>query len=115
MGGAVGGFFTHASMGKLRERVKLREHLHRDFPEGLGDDSGISIQEIARQFRESGLLQGVEGWEDDKVHLLLEEARMSFGNWTPFAEFNVSAVALSVIESNANGRLDICEYIHINY
>ena len=90
MGGAVGGFFTHAPLGKVSQRVKLREHLHRDFPGGLAEDSGMTIQEVAKHFWELGILQGAEDFQDEKVHLMLEEARVSFGNWTPFAEFNVS-------------------------
>jgi uridine nucleosidase len=90
MGGAVGGFFTHAPLGRLSQRIHLREHLHRDFPGGLPEDSGMSIQEVAKHFWELGILQSAESLEEEKVHLMLEEARVSFGNWTPFAEFNVS-------------------------
>jgi uridine nucleosidase len=90
MGGAVGGFFTHAPMGKLSERLQLKKHMHRDFPRRFPDDSEMTIEEVARHFRKLGILEGTEDLEDERVHLLLEQARVSFGNQTEFAEFNVS-------------------------
>jgi len=49
----------------------------------------MSIAEVAAHFRELGLLQNAEDISDDKVQFLLNQARRSFGNWTPFAEFNI--------------------------
>jgi uridine nucleosidase len=89
MGGAVGGFFSHAPLGRMDERLKFRKHLHRDFPGGLPDDSDLTIPQVAKHFRELGILEGTEDIEDEKVHLILEQARSSFGNWSHFAEFNV--------------------------
>lgn len=90
MGGAVGGFFTHAPLGRVKERVNLTKRIYLEFPGGLPDDSGKSIPEVAKHLRELGILQDVDDIEDERIHLLLEEARQSFGNWTPYAEFNVS-------------------------
>jgi len=89
MGGAIGGFFTHAPLGRMSERIELSEHLHREFPGGLPDDSGMSIEEVAKQFRRLGLIKRGDDVEDERVHLLLEQARQSFGNTTAYAEFNV--------------------------
>jgi uridine nucleosidase len=98
MGGAVGGFFTHAPMGELSERLQLKKHLHRDFPGQLPDDSNISIVKVARHFRELGILEGIENLDDERVHLLLEQARVSFGNQSQVAEFNVSGDAEPAME-----------------
>jgi uridine nucleosidase len=89
MGGAIGGFFTHAPLGRLQTRVQLSDQLHREFPSGLPDDSGMSIAEVAKHFRELGILKEADDLEDERVQFLLEEARLSFGNTTPYAEFNV--------------------------
>ena len=89
MGGAIGGFFTHAPLGKLSRRLKYSETLHKDFPGGLPDDSDMTIPEVGRHFKQLGILKGYEDIEDEQIHLLLEQARQSFGNWSPFAEFNV--------------------------
>jgi uridine nucleosidase len=90
MGGAIGGFFTHAPLGRVRDRIQLSERLHKEFPSGLPDDSGMTMTEVVKHFRTLGLLKDAEDATDEGVHLLLEEARQSFGNWTPYAEFNVS-------------------------
>ena len=90
MGGAIGGFFTHAPLGKLRDRIQLSEHLSREFPGGLPDDSGKTISEVAEHFRDQNLLRDADNISDERIHLLLEQARQSFGNHTPYAEFNVS-------------------------
>jgi uridine nucleosidase len=89
MGGAIGGFFTHAPLGRLQNRIQLSDQLHREFPSGLPDDSGMSTAEVAKHFRELGILKDSDDLEDEKVQFLLEEARLSFGNTTPYAEFNV--------------------------
>jgi len=89
MGGAVGGFFTHAPLGRLRDRIHLSERLYREFPGGLPDDSGMTISEVAKHFRALGLLKDADDIDDERIHLLLEEARQSFGNTTPYAEFNI--------------------------
>jgi inosine-uridine preferring nucleoside hydrolase len=89
MGGSVGGFFTHAPLGRLSTRLKLRKNLHRDFPEGLPDDSDLTIPEVAKHFKELGILEGAENIADEQIHLFLEQARLSFGNSSPFSEFNV--------------------------
>jgi hypothetical protein len=89
MGGSIGGFFTHAPLGRLYTRLKLRKNLHRDFPGGLPDDSDLTIPEVAKHFKELGILEGAEDIADEKIHLFLEQARLSFGNSTPYAEFNV--------------------------
>jgi Inosine-uridine preferring nucleoside hydrolase len=107
MGGAVGGFFTHAPMGELSERLQLKKHLHRDFTGRLPDDSNTSIEEVARHFRELGILEGTEDLEDERVHLLLQQARVSFGNQSEFAEFNVSRDGDPAIEC---ARLTLARY-----
>jgi hypothetical protein len=89
MGGSVGGFFTHAPLGRLSTRLKLRKNLHRDFPEGLPDDSDLTIPEVAKHFKELGILEETENMADEQIHLFLEQARLSFGNSSPFSEFNV--------------------------
>ena len=89
MGGAIGGFFTHAPMGRLRERVQLVDYLHKAIPSGFSHESGITIKEVLEIFRKMDLLKDAVDMDDDKMHSLLAEARGSFGNMTPFAEFNV--------------------------
>jgi Inosine-uridine preferring nucleoside hydrolase len=90
MGGAVGGFFSHAPLGRLRERIELVEHVHKVIPSGLHYDSGVTIQEVVRLLRELDLLKHDIDEDEERLHSLLDEARGSFGNWTPYAEFNVS-------------------------
>jgi uridine nucleosidase len=89
MGGAIGGFFSHAPLGRLDNRLQFRKNIHRDFPSGLPDDSGMTIPEVAKHFKELGILKGTEDLEDDKINLILQQARFNFGNSSPFAEFNV--------------------------
>jgi len=89
MGGAIGGFFSHAPLGRLPNRVELSEELHREFPAGLPDDSPLTIKEVAQHFREKGLYRNAHDLDDEKIETLLHEARGSFGNTTPFAEFNI--------------------------
>jgi uridine nucleosidase len=89
MGGAIGGFFSHAPLGRLPDRVELSEELHREFPAGLPDDSPLTIKEVAAYFREKGLFKNVHDLDDSKIEALLHEARGSFGNTTPYAEFNI--------------------------
>jgi hypothetical protein len=105
MGGAIGGFFTHAPLGRVSARIHLSENLHREFPGGLPDDAGMSIGEVAKHFRELGLLKDADDVGDERVRLLLDEARMYFGNSTPFAEFNVGfkLFFLHQAEDNASG------------
>lgn len=91
MGGAVGGFFTHAPMGRMRERLQLSRELNSGFTGTLPDFSGMPIEEVARRLRELGVIGEREGpGGDERALMLLNEARQSFGNWTPYAEFNVS-------------------------
>lgn len=89
MGGAIGGFFSHAPLGRLPDRVDLSEELHREFPAGVPDESPMTIKEVAAHFREKGLFKNAHDLDDDKIEALLQEARGSFGNTTPFAEFNI--------------------------
>lgn len=89
MGGAIGGFFTHAPMGRLRSRVTVSPNIYQSFPSGLPDDSALSLPEVASQFRTLGLLKDADHLDDAVVQLLLNEARQSFGNATPYAEFNI--------------------------
>jgi len=89
MGGAIGGFFTHAPLGRLPERIQLSPLLHKQFPSGLPDDSDMSISQVAVYFRELGLLQDADNISNDKAELLLNQARHNFGNSTPYAEFNI--------------------------
>lgn len=89
MGGAIGGYFSHAPLGRLPNRVELSEVLHREFPAGLPDDSPLTIKEVASHFREKGLFKNIHDLDDDKIEALLHEARGNFGNTTPFAEFNI--------------------------
>jgi hypothetical protein len=92
MGGAIGGFFSNAPLGRMRERLELRRSVFRDFPEGLPDERDLSVDEVVRRFRELGILDGPEGVDDEKTRLLLDQARRSFGNSTPYAEFNVGSI-----------------------
>jgi uridine nucleosidase len=89
MGGAIGGFFTHAPIGRLRERIPMSESVSREFPGGLPDDSDMSISDIAKHFRELDLLDDADNIDDRRVHEFLEQARRSFGNTTHYAEFNI--------------------------
>jgi uridine nucleosidase len=54
----------------------------------LEDFSNMTIAEVAKQFKDLGIIQETN-LNDEKVLLLLEQARRSFGNSTPFAEFNI--------------------------
>jgi Inosine-uridine preferring nucleoside hydrolase len=90
MGGAVGGFFSNAPLGRMRERLELRGSVYRHFPAGLPDEA--RNDELVKRFRELGILD--EGVDDGKACLLLDQARRSFGNSTPYAEFNVGSSAL---------------------
>ncbi|KIW01089.1 uncharacterized protein PV09_07376 [Verruconis gallopava] len=89
MGGAIGGFFTHAPIGRLRHRVPLSKSLSRKFPGGLPDDSNLSISDVARRFKSLGLIQDGSDIDDKRIELLLQESRRSFGNTTDYAEFNI--------------------------
>lgn len=89
MGGAIGGFFSHAPLGRLRERIALSSTLYQEFPFGLPDDSALSLPQVASQFRALGLLKDADHLDDERVQLLLNEARQSFGNTTRYAEFNI--------------------------
>lgn len=93
MGGAIGGFFTHAPIGRLPDRINLSENLSREFPAGLPDDSGMTMGELAKHFRALKLLENADDLSDEGVELLLGQARRSFGNTTPYAEFNVSVAS----------------------
>jgi uridine nucleosidase len=109
MGGAIGGFFTHAPLGRLQNRIQISDQLHKEFPAGLPDGSDMSIPEVAKHFRALGLLEGAVDLEDEKVHLLLEQARQYFGNTTPYAEFNVSLIRLLTLNYEIDIAVDICE------
>ncbi|KAF2666753.1 nucleoside hydrolase [Microthyrium microscopicum] len=89
MGGAIGGFFSHAPCGRLSERLELARTLHKEFPGGLPDDSNMTIPEVAKHFKELGILKPPDDMDDERVHFLLDQARSSFGNWSPYAEFNI--------------------------
>jgi uridine nucleosidase len=89
MGGAIGGFFSHAPLGRMASRIELSSELHREFPAGLPDSSPLTIKEVAAHFREKGLFMNAHDLDDEKIEALLHEARASFGNTTPFAEFNI--------------------------
>jgi uridine nucleosidase len=91
MGGAVGGFFTNAPLGRMNERVNLRKSVYKDFPGGLPGESEKTIEQIVQHFQELGILDGSENIDGEKTRLLLDQARRSFGNSTPYAEFNVSS------------------------
>jgi len=87
MGGAIGGFFTHAPMGRIKERVQLSKDLSRVFPGGLHGEEfrDMPIEEVAKLFRKLRVLE-----EEHKfVNERLQEVREYYGNWTPFAEFNI--------------------------
>jgi hypothetical protein len=97
MGGAIGGFFSHAPCGKISERLELTRTLHKEFPGGLPDDSDMTIAEVAKHFKELGILKGTDDMNDERVHFLLEQARSSFGNWSPYAEFNVRSKSTGTV------------------
>jgi hypothetical protein len=92
MGGAVGGFFSNAPLGRMRERLELRRSVFRDFPAGLPDERDQSVDQVVKHFRQLGILDGSEDVDDEKTRLLLDQARRSFGNSTPYAEFNVGSI-----------------------
>ncbi|QDS73685.1 hypothetical protein FKW77_002978 [Venturia effusa] len=89
MGGAIGGFFSYAPIGRVTDRIELSEELHREFPAGLPDESPMTIKEVAAHFREKGLFKNAHDLEPSRIEDLLHEARSSFGNTTPYAEFNI--------------------------
>jgi uridine nucleosidase len=65
----------------------------------------MSISDVAKHFRELGLLEGTEDTSDERVHMLLEEARQSFGNTTHYAEFNVYCDPEAACSIFSNQRL----------
>jgi hypothetical protein len=89
MGGVIGGFFTYAPLGRLNTRLQYSKDLHKLYPGGLPDDSDMTIPEVAAHFKELGILEGDAHLDNEHVRLLLQQARLSFGNTTPYAEFNV--------------------------
>lgn len=89
MGGAIGGFFTHASVGRTPDRIALAHTLSRDFPEGIPLEADIPNAELATKFRSLNLLLDADGLDDDEIGQRLQEIRQSFGNTTDFAEFNI--------------------------
>jgi hypothetical protein len=89
MGGAVGGLFSNAPLGRMWERLALRKSVFRDFPAGLPDERDQSAGQVLQRFRELGILDSDGG--DEKSRLLLDQARHNFGNSTPYAEFNVGS------------------------
>jgi hypothetical protein len=93
MGGAVGGFFTNAPLGRMHERLELRKSVYRDFPAGLPDEREKTVDQIVKHFRELGILEGSEDVDDEKSRLL-DQARRSFGNSTQYSEFNVGSLTL---------------------
>jgi len=107
MGGAIGGFFTHAPLGRLSERIQLSPQLHQQFPSGLPDDSNMSISEVASLFRKLGLLQDADKISHDKAQLLLNQARQNFGNSTPYAEFNIYSDPESASSVLSNSQLTL--------
>ncbi|KAF1986722.1 nucleoside hydrolase [Aulographum hederae CBS 113979] len=85
MGGAVGGFFTNAPMGMIKERVQLSKDLSKMLPGGLHDHPDMPIEEVAQMFHKLGIIQET----NDRTNALLNEVRNYYGNWTPVAEFNI--------------------------
>lgn len=87
MGGAIGGFFTNAPMGRIKERVQLSKDLSRVFPGGLHGEGfrDMPIEDVESLFRNLGVLEEAH----DFVNERLQEVREYYGNWTPFAEFNI--------------------------
>jgi uridine nucleosidase len=92
MGGAVGGFFSNAPMGRVAERpdVEMASNVYEHWPEGLHEAEGMNMEEVVRQVKKLGILKDADRVDDEKVFLLLQQEQKSFGNWSPFAEFNVS-------------------------
>jgi hypothetical protein len=105
MGGAIGGLFTHAPMGKHVDRIPLKKTLHHDIPDGLHHhDANVSSNDIAKSLKEVGVFEGDVDVEDPRLHRIIEEARTSFGNWSPFAEFNVRQMNDSLLSMLIDSR-----------
>jgi uridine nucleosidase len=104
MGGAIGGFFTHAPVGRIRDRVPLSSSLSRQFPEGHTEDSGRSIKHLADHFRSIKVLNA-DHLEDEEVVSRLQAAHKSFGNTTDYAEFNIYCDPEAAAAIFANGEL----------
>jgi hypothetical protein len=95
MGGGVGNLFTHAPMGRYSERIELSPKVWREYPQGPPDMPPV---ELARLFREEELALNVEGISDEKLGTMLMQQRKSCGNFSQFAEFNVSLTLRRWIE-----------------
>ncbi|KAF1816404.1 nucleoside hydrolase [Eremomyces bilateralis CBS 781.70] len=90
MGGAIGGLFTNAPMGRIKEdRVLFTRDVHEVFDGRLPDEEGMSLEDVVLDFRQKGLLHDGDSVSDERIRLLLEQARRRFGNWTEYAEFNI--------------------------
>lgn len=114
MGGVVGGLFSHAPLGRVPKRsITLRNTLHRLLPAGIHSVQNKSgeLAEIAALIRREGIVntkieEGEEEW-DERIQSLLSQARSSFGNWSPWAEFNIYCdpeAAASVFSNPALAR-----------
>ena len=105
MGGAIGGFFTSAPIGRLNIRAQLASHLSSVLPTGLPDNSAMGVAEFAKQLRELGVVQNAGNVDDAELQVLLHNARRSFGNTTDYAEFNIYCDPESASSIFSNPRL----------
>lgn len=92
MGGAVGSGFTNAPMGRLSDRLspKMTDDVHINSPQVISALDGAGIQKAVSEHKEARLVKENAQLNDQSTPLLLEQAKNGFGNWSPFAEFNVS-------------------------
>lgn len=97
MGGAVGNFFTNAPMGRLIERpdLDMTGNVYEHFPGGLPEAAATDSVASLKLLKDAGLFKDAQSLDEDKALLLLNQAQHRFGNWSPYAEFNVSSTRLS--------------------
>lgn len=88
MGGGVGNFFTHAPMGRFADRVMLSPKVWQQYPQGLPAMEPLKLLE---DFLSKGLLLDVpNGLDKNELAKRLKRQQEACGNWSQFAEFNVS-------------------------
>jgi Inosine-uridine preferring nucleoside hydrolase len=89
MGGAVGNCFTYAPMGKVTSRVSITPDFHKRFPGGLPKGSKA---DVIQEIRSMKVIENEESITDAEIWDFVLHSRDNFGNWSPYAEFNVSHV-----------------------
>lgn len=95
MGGVVGNFFTDAPLGRFTQRpITFSSSLHKILPYGTwsaapGDSEPMSTEDFAYQAGIKDVMTVAPGLSQEQVVEMLDEARISFGNWTNWSEFNI--------------------------